>query len=264
MRRSIWVVASLVFALAVGATPVLAAPPTNDDPSGATVVADPLPYSNPTNVTEATTGADDQPQCDGHPADTNTVWYTYTASADQRLVARASGLDDNSLYVIEGSPAGSLLGCQSHGSQVVFDAADGTTYYFEIGATFGAVGDGTVTFSLDVAPPPLEVDIRIDPTGSVNNKTGVASISGTVTCNQDAFAFVYGDLRQNIGRVFTVRGWFGTEMSCSTEPTDWSATITPESGKFAAGKATASANIEAYNGIEGAFDTASGSIRLGR
>jgi hypothetical protein len=82
------------------------------------------------------------------------------------------------------------------------------------------------------------VDITMNRVGEVNTRTGVATISGTYMCTNSNFIDVFGDIRQNVGRVFTIVGSFGfVDFGiCDEAPHSWSADVFPQSDKFAGGK----------------------------
>ncbi len=85
-------------------------------------------------------------------------------------------------------------------------------------------------------PPPLEVDLSINPVGSVVPKTGVATISGIVTCSRPAFVVLFGDLQQKVGRA-VIRGIFDPFFFACDGETSWSMTVTSETGPFVGGHA---------------------------
>jgi hypothetical protein len=83
--------------------------------------------------------------------------------------------------------------------------------------------------------------------GSVNARTGIATVSGTINCSQDVTgAFVSVELDQVVGRFHTLRGWGGAQVDClaADGSATWTTTIQPDQGKFANGLATVSAFAE--------------------
>lgn len=108
--------------------------------------------------------------------------------------------------------------------------------------------------------------------GSVNGRTGVATVSGTISCSQDITdVFVSTQLEQVVGRFNTIRGWGWAQVSCSaaTGSAAWSVIVRAEQGKFAGGTATvyADAYLDFCTDFECLSDYASvgpESIRLGR
>ena len=61
----------------------------------------------------------------------------------------------------------------------MFDADAGTTYYLMFADIDGGANGGQLEVSLDVAPPPIEVNLTVDGTGKVNSKSGEAMVGGT-------------------------------------------------------------------------------------
>ena len=231
--------AVLLFTLAF-ASPVLAAAPSNDTHAGATVIAA-LPHAETLDTTEATTDADDvelNTNC-GAPALDASVWYSLTPTADMGVIVDVSASD---------YPAGVLVGTGSPGSfsivtcgpgGVGFFAASGETYSILVidDQSDGAGNGGTLQLSVTEAPPPPEVDITLDPVGTFNSQTGTATISGTITCDADAFAFIFADVRQAVGRLVTISGSGFTELPCDGTSQSWSMEIVPQSGQFKGGRA---------------------------
>ena len=85
--------------------------------------------------------------------------------------------------------------------------------------------------------------ISVDPAGSFNRQ-GQATISGTYSCDdEDAFAFIEGNLVQPVGRLAPVRGDFiVAETPCTGETEQWTATV-QGAGQFRGGGAVASASL---------------------
>jgi hypothetical protein len=249
--------------LAASALPVLAAAPANDD-IGDAIVVGAIPYTNTQDTSEATQGATD-PDCYGAGP---TVWYEHTATADGRLEANTFGSNyDTTLYV--GTPDGQggidLIACNDDASglqsRVRFDAEDGVTYLFMVGAYDGGDG-GELVFNLLVAPPvqPLDVSISLDGTAKFD-RAGVATLSGTVSCTGADWLEIEGELRQQVGR-FTVSGWGYTEAECTSEPSPFQLSIAGQTGKFGGGQASATVWAYACGDEDCAFDSDSRTVRL--
>jgi hypothetical protein len=84
----------------------------------------------------------------------------------------------------------------------------------------------------------------IGPNIAINAKTGVATVTGTIKCSKLGSATLTVGLSQTqktTGRFTTIiQGTAGTNVAlCSTTPSSWSASVTPGSGKFENGTATA-------------------------
>jgi hypothetical protein len=239
-----------VLVLGALATPVAAAPLRNDDIDSPIVIGD-FPYSNTQDTQRATTGPTDPGFCydPTGPADSNTVWYSYTATEDGRLAVSTFGSDyDTTLYVGTANDSGGIdvIGCvdDSGGglqSYVGFDAVAGTTYLFMVGTCCGfpgSDGGGTLVFSLDVGEPALILDVTVDPTGEVDR--GLVTLTGTATCSTTSdFAFIDLSLTQRVGKR-TIVGFGSTELtSCGPTPTQWTLVLEGFNGRFAGGNATA-------------------------
>jgi len=241
LRVSLVVVLGLTLGF-LQVSPALAQAPLNDDFDDAVLVPG-LPFSDAQDTTEATTAADDPvPSCVGT---THTVWYRFTPPADMPIAANTFGSDfDTTLSVWTGS-RGALeeVACNDDTfgvqSRVRFDATGGVTYYFMAGSFFDLPG-GQLVFNVDVAPPPLEFDLSVNPVGSVKPSTGVVTIRGEVFCSRPAFADIFLQVDQKIGRVI-VRGFGETFIESCDGVVPWSVTVFGENGLFVGGKAQVSA-----------------------
>jgi hypothetical protein len=221
-------------------SPALAAPPTNDTFGGATVIGA-LPFSDSVDTTEATTDADDaeaNADC-GAPATDASVWYDFAATDDAVLlvdVFASSYLAG--VIVVTGDPGSfELVTCGP--DSVAFDAFAGETYHI---LAFDDQGDGggnggTLEISVDVAPPPPEIALTVDPVGHFT-KSGSATVSGTVTCtgtNVD-FAFIDLQLQQRVGRAL-INGFGSIDFACDGNTQAWSVEVFAENGLFRGGHA---------------------------
>lgn len=251
--------------LATSAGSALAMPGNDDIASPIAIPA--IPYSNTQDTSDATTGATD-PDCSGTGP---TVWYAYTATEAGSLLAATFGSDyDTTLYV--GTPDGSggmnLIDCNDDAgnglqSAIRFEAEAGTTYLFMIGAFAGGSG-GSLVFSLDIAPPPLEMAITIDPRATFD-AYGAMTFSGTVTCSAQTFDVGIGSqARQRVGR-FIIAGYGETWLAgCGPDPSPFTIEIRSEDGRFAGGPATVYAFAYACDGISCADAFAEATVRLRR
>jgi hypothetical protein len=257
---------ALVLSLALAA-PVLAAPPDNDTYSGRTEITS-LPFSETLDTTEATTDADDDEanaEC-GAPATDASVWYELTAPADTGVIVDVSESDYAAgVIVVTGSPGSFEI--QTCGPFIVgFFAAEGETYAilaFDFDDEDGTNG-GTLEISVFEAPPPPEIDVVVDPVGSFDNKTGGATISGTVTCTGDVdFAFVEVELRQRVGR-FIISGFGEMEVFCDGTAQPWSVEVFASNGLFKGGKAVAVTFAVACGVFDCGIDFEETTVRLRR
>ena len=269
-RRALASVGTAAIVLTALAGPVSAAPPGNDDIANPTAVGA-LPYSDgPYETTEATTGATDPTFCFGEP-DRSTVWYSFTPASSGRYAADTFGSDyDTTLYV--GTPDGAggidVIDCnddaQGLQSFLSWEATGGTAYLLAVGTCCGggvvgqAGGGGTLSFHVDVAPPPPTLAITLDGTGSFN-RYGVATIRGSVSCSNADGVQIDADATQRVGR-FLIRGFGSTFVDCSA--TRWSMDITGEDGKFLGGSLSVNVFAFACGQVECADASVSRTVRL--
>ncbi|WP_437857025.1 hypothetical protein [Sorangium sp. So ce363] len=243
------VYAALAFAtLLLFPTRAAHAQPANDAITSATVVPQ-LPFTDTISTVDATTALDD-PNCAGNGP---TVWYSFTPSTDVDVFVEANTFGseyDTTVSVYTGSPGNlTQLACNDDAvgllSRVVFNATAGTTYYVMVGA-YGSGPGGNLVFTMDFAPPPLDISVTIDPKASFDPATGVAVVSGTVTCSRPVFVSYYAELRQRVGGHSEILGSFGTGVPCDGE-TPWSATVDPFLGFFKGGQADVTVYASAFD-----------------
>jgi len=235
-----------VFTMA-GAAPASAAVPTNDDFANAQVLA--VGDTFAIDTTDATVedpldrqAGDACPIPPGPPPSTvNTIWYEFTADATtpaDLAVFVDEAFWDAGVAVVTGSP-GAFTGVACGPFLAVFNPVPGTTYkimIFDFDELFGPNG-GTALLTFGGLPPPPQLGLTVNPTGSFNPHTGSATISGTYECTNAFFVDIFGDVSQRVGR-FTIRGFFSTfDVQCDGEVHQWSAEVFSDNGKFAGGKA---------------------------
>jgi hypothetical protein len=233
------VMSAAAVSLSVGLPTALAAAPGNDAIGGATTAG--LGFSQDLDTSEATTDAVDADAntfC-GAPATDASVWYAYTAAADGGAIVDVSSSDYSAgVIVVSGSPGAFRLETCGPGT-VGFSATAGTTYYvlaFD-DQVDGAGNGGMLRISLNAAPPPPTIDVKVDKTGYVS-KTGTATISGTISCTDATFAGLSTLLQQQQQKA-TVNGFggfFADGSICTGTPQPWTSEVLPESGAFQSGK----------------------------
>lgn len=263
--KKIPLLAATVLAV-IGLSGTALAQSSNDDFNSATVASEPLPFSDFVSTADATTAADD-PDCSGNGP---TVWYSYTPSTDGLIEANTFGSDyDTTLSVYTGE-RGALtqIACNDDAggfqSSVTWEAVADTTYHLMAGSfASGPGGNLSLTVQEGQEPPPpptpLDIETNVDETGTFDPRTGVATISGTVTCSEPSWISLSGDLRQRAGRQ-VIRGSFYTFVECDGE-TPWTATVEGD-GVFAGGRAQV--RVDAFGcTFEGCdFAQTTGEIRL--
>jgi hypothetical protein len=265
-RISLAMILALVALMAFGVSPAAAQAPPNDDFDDATVISE-IPFTDIVDTTDATTAGDD-PICFGQGP---TVWYQFTPAEDVRLEANTFGSDyDTTLGVYTGSRGDlSEVACNDDAagtlqSRVRFDADAGETYFFMVGLFFGGPG-GLLEFTLMEAPPaapPLEIDVSIDPVGSVVARDGTVTLSGTVTCSRPVFVELFGGMEQRAGRLI-IQGFYFDFIECDGLSA-WSATFQGHNGIFKPGKGDAFVEAFVFDPEEDEFffDFTEASVRL--
>jgi PKD domain len=133
------------------ASSAVAAVPANDDFASATVVTS-FPFSDVVDITDATFTSDDLVSPCGI---SHTVWYTFTAPANETIDADPAGSDfsDSSLVAYEVNGGLTSLGCAFFGNSLFFDVSAGKTYYVQAGNLFTAGGNLHLSLSVVVPPP---------------------------------------------------------------------------------------------------------------
>ncbi len=115
-------------------------------------------------------------------------------------------------------------------------------------ATDSAGNTAVASFTVTVLVP-FDLGLVLSSSGGVDTRTGVATVRGTVTCNREAHGYVSGELSQVVARRAQVDGFFFAEFDCSPPSATWVAAATPTTGRYIAGKATASASASACDAI---------------
>jgi hypothetical protein len=241
VHTTAFVAATAAVFLLTSAGPALAAAPVNDTYAGRTVIGT-VPFTTTVDTSQATTDADDaelNATC-GAPATDASVWFEYTAAADSGLIIDVSA----SSYT-----AGVLVGTGGPGhwtiavcgpDAVFLPAVAGQTYAILAIDDQGDGGGngGTLQMSITEAPPQPVIDVTVNPTGTYDNRTGSATIGGTVTCTggPSEFSFVQVELREKRGR-FTVVAIGNVDVTCDATTRPWSIELVSENGPFGHGDA---------------------------
>lgn len=244
--KPILVLCSAVLAFALAPT-AAAAPPANDDFDSATNITV-LPFSDAVDTTEATVAADDPTTACLVDTPIFTIWYAFTPPTNMRLVLTA-GISTPTVFGMSTftGTRGNLseVSCQGIGGTRFFDVDAGTTYYF----MFWGFAAGVVQFDLSEVLPPPSIALDINSRGTVNPKTGVATVSGTLTCSRSV---VLPNLDVALSQVFarrvTIVG-LGTllDFPCSSSGSPWSVVLEGANGRFAPGSAMAEATTSFCN-----------------
>jgi hypothetical protein len=94
-------------------------------------------------------------------------------------------------------------------------------------------------------PPPVVLAVSLNAEGAASNRSGDATISGTVSCSRNVSLSVSGTLSETISKRTTVTGTFSLTVACSAPSVAWSTTVVGSNGKFGAGDASATVSATA-------------------
>ena len=222
----------VLIAAALGAlpAPALATPPSNDAEAGA-VSVEGVPFTHSTDTTEAT--GDGPTFCSNR----RSVFYTFTPAADVRVQVDTLGSDyDTTLAIYTRDEGGHVraVSCNRYrlgsAAGLRLRAEAGTTYLVMAARCCGNGSNGregrpggrlviTVT---EVSDVPLDFVITIDG-GTVDPSTGIATISGTITCTKRSIVYAEAELRQLRDGLFIARGgWYAYEICTPDDPVELS------------------------------------------
>ena len=213
--------------------------PANDDFDDAVVISA-LPFTDRVSTSDARTSRDDplnDETCGFGSIGGHTVWYQFTPSENIRVNASTAGSDFYPNIFVYTGTRGNLtrVGCNFLPSSMTFEALAGETYFLLAGSS-GSEPGGNLVFTVDRS---IEVGVTIDPVGSVDPSTGIATITGTVTCSRSAFFELGGAAQQRTvqasqGSLFASGGCDGV--------THWQGEVQAENGRFVPGTAEVSAD----------------------
>ena len=226
-------------------------PPANDTAEGAIDVSETSYYELTFDATSSALEASLAASCTPTPPSTAGVgvWFKFATDKPWRF----SAVSDYGAWMIVVYPNqdGSMTAGPCGPDVITVPKGDGqTAYILVVGA-----GDGSgagLTFSSRENVPPPQIDVTVDPTGSVNTRTGVVTVRGTFTCNHaNTVGASVDELTQTVGR-FKFTGSAMSNADSYIDPCDgqshpWTATVSSASGKFAGGKATITVSAWAYN-----------------
>jgi hypothetical protein len=256
--------AAAVALLAVAAPSALAVAPANDDIATPQVIQA-IPFSLTLDTTDATSSPSDPGYCFAPEIgpDPGTVWFEYTATDTGPLGATTFGSDyDTTLYVGTKNAAGGFeqIACgddsRTVDSAVRFDATEGTTYLFMVGASpFGGVNGGSLMFNLDVGPPSQAVDVTLDPDGTLVKKQ--VRFTGTVSCTAPTTfqSAVVVELDQGEGRKAADYIGFADITECPGTDIPFEILLDQQLGKVKTGPVTLQVIFAACNDFECGNDT---------
>jgi hypothetical protein len=256
-RLTILITMVALFSLGLAA-PVLAAAPGNDTYPARELIGS-LPFTASLDTSEATADALDAEAAGdcGAPATDASVWYELVPDIDGQVLIDAGASDYAvGIIVVTGSPGSFEL--QSCGAGAL--SVSGTTGVALTILVFDydSVGNGgNLELTVADAPPPPVLDLTVDAKGSIDARTGVATIRGTITCSGgEEFGknFIEVHLVQTVGR-FRIEAGNGLGFDCNGVTQPWSVELIGWNGKLAGGRATVTAFAYAC-----AFDCAADTV----
>jgi hypothetical protein len=110
-------------------------------------------------------------------------------------------------------------------------------------------------------PPPLVIGGSLSSTGTVGHKSGVATLSGTVSCNRPVLISVFGQLSQTYHRFIFSSDFSSNNVLCTSSAT-WTIVVQPQNGLFGRGAASVSGYISGSVGGSSSQVDLSGTVTL--
>jgi hypothetical protein len=242
------------------AAPASAAPPGNDEATGAVAVHLGVPIEQDTS--EATTNAGDaalNANC-GAPATNASVWYTYSSTVARKVVLDTSDSSySTGLMVFRGTPtADSMIACGP--VAVGLRAKPGRTYTI-MAFSDTEVNGGTLVLTAIKAPTP-RVHVHVARHGAAFHG-GAARLHGSYRCTHaESFAGLSARLLQRAGRL-KIQAESDVSVRCDGRRHHWSARLVSQVGTYAQGRAVAKVAIFACGLLECRQDKARRHVRLG-
>jgi hypothetical protein len=208
--------------------------PANDDFNDALVISA-LPFTDRVSTVGARTTHDDplnDETCGFGSIGGHTVWYQFTPSENIRINASTGGSNFLPNIFLYTGTRGDLtrVACNFLPRSATFEAVAGETYSLLVGSS-GSEPGGNLVFMVDRS---IEVGVTIDPVGSVDPSTGIATITGTVTCSGSAHFELGAGVQQR--DVEASQGALGTSGECSGVSA-WQGEVQGENGRFVPGSA---------------------------
>ena len=151
------------------------------------------------------------------------VWYKLTLPANRFVRVSTEGSSYWApIEVYIGSP-GALSRITCNSPVVEFRAPEGQPCYIMISGQ-----GGNLVLDVQDLGPALDIEALVKG-GTVNSKTGAATINGVVQCNKPVLVRLNGELRQRLGRGTIISAGFDKEFACSPgEATPWSVVVRGE------------------------------------
>lgn len=223
------------------ATSAFALPPSNDARSDATEISS-LPYATSQDTAEATTDAADPMACSTDQQ--RTVWFSYTADTDERLVASTRGSSYSTLINVLEESGASLTPVSCGGAMTDFPVVAGRTYLIGIGAPsyyYNPPANWTLKFDLHVQP---DVDVDFHQAAFEDINAQAVTVTGVAECSKPVTVRLPISLRQTTAEG-TAAGSITSYLDCTRDAQLFSVRVpTYTSVDIKRGKAQLSADAE--------------------
>ena len=207
-----------------------AAPIDNDDIANARVIPE-LPFDQSSDTSCSTW---DQPtpsgSCYGWGA--KNVWYQLTLPESHFVRINTEGSSYwTPIDVYTGAP-GALNQIACGYSTLEFRAPEAQPVYLMISGE-----GGNLVLNVQDLGPALDLQVLVKG-GTVNSKTGAATLKGVVQCNKPVSVSIWGELRQRLGRGTMIIGGFETHVECTPDAdSPWSVTVRSSQAAYGGGSA---------------------------
>jgi hypothetical protein len=145
-------------------------------------------------------------------------------------------------------PSGSVfpLGTTTVGCTAIDDASNTSTAIFHVSVV-----------------PALDNVVSLDAAGKVHPETGLATLSGTVSCNRSMNGYLSGELSQS-GEETVLQGSFSRAFQCVPPSLAWIASASAAEGAFRPGQAQGTVTVSGCDQLGSCdSDTTSGEVVLG-
>jgi Neocarzinostatin family len=233
-RRTIGLLATATVVLIWGASPAWAAPGLTVDPATdlvdeqvVTVSGSGFDRGFPVPIAMCVAGARSGDDCD----------FDVLRSADPDANGGFVATFPVRRYIDPGG--GAIVDCAGAAGRCVLGAGRGLFFDDELATA-------PLSFDPDVpGVPPLRISADPPDRAVLDRRTGHVTVSVTVTCNQDASAFVEGILEQSSPRGITRSSYVVAEAPCDERGREVLLRLEPTSGRFSAGDADFEAVVTA-------------------
>lgn len=241
LGRCLVTVSVIVLVSVIGLAMAVAGTPSNDTEAGAIEIGS-LPFTHSMDTSGAT--ADGPRICTTRAS----VFYRFTPDTTSRVQVDLIGSEyDTTLGVYTRSDTGDAqrVACNNYRFNVAagvrFRAQAGLTYLLMVGQCCGDRGSGgpLVLTATNVTNVALEYSFQATG-GTVDPETGIATLTGTMTCNERSAGYREMSLRQLRQGIFVARAYVSFSLECTPNiPAEWSVEVDTDTGiAFGSGSAS--------------------------